>query len=218
MADLELGLYYADLNISHTLKIRPRISSAKSSMDEPHSAVEERIKESLRFSANMPMLSRQGFIDLGAIEYLRDPSKGHKYLKLVAAKYSIWTELGEVPRSVLPESSISKNLLARKMESEPENFIPKVLLVEKLVREEEKEIESDNQNGYASEELNASTPPLPMKVKGGEAKVEALMGKEIFGESVKEVEEDREADGKLKISDAEAAREKPEKGAMYKDG
>jgi hypothetical protein len=200
VADLELGLYYADLNISHTLKVRPKYSPLNSSIDEPSSAVEERIKDSLRFSANMPMLSRQGFIDLGAIEYLRDPSKGYIYLKAVVAKYSVWTDLGEIPRNVLPESSISKSLLANKMEAEPENTIPKVLLAEELVREEEKEIESDNQNGYVSEELNALPPSLPMRVKGGEAKVEALLKNEKFDE----VDEIKKSDAKPEVSENEA--------------
>jgi hypothetical protein len=185
VADLELSLYYAHLNISHTLKIRSKFSSPDDSVKKPTSAVEGRIKESMRISANMPMLSRQGFTDLGAIEYLRDPSKGHEYLKSIIKKYNIWTELGDIPRSALPESSIPKTLLAEKMEAEPENVVAKVLLAEKLVQEEEKLKESDSQGGYESEALRASPwlgAELPMKVNGGAKKVDALMNMESFDE------------------------------------
>jgi hypothetical protein len=148
----------------------------------------------MRFSANMPMLSRQGFIDLGTIEYLRDPAKGYTYIKIVVETYKIWTELGEVPRSVLPMSSIPKALLAEKMGSEPENTIPQVLLVEKLVQEEDDEIESDYQDGYASEELKATPPALPARVKGGSGKVEALMEKRTFD---KDDEQDEASNGEF---------------------
>lgn len=204
VADLELGLYYADLNISHTLMIRPKDSTPKHSLDEPSSAVEERIKDSLRFSANMPMLSRQGFIDLGAIEYLREPTKGHKYLILVITKYGIWTELGDMPRSVLPEVSISKEILADKMDSEPEDTVSTVLLAEKLVKEEEQEIESESQDGFVSEELSASSSPtLPMRVRGGEAKIAALTKKESFDERRAEIAERGKTDAMIKISEVE---------------
>jgi hypothetical protein len=52
--------------------------------------------------ANMPMLSRQGFIDLGKREYLRNSDVGYTYLKRVVSEYEIWGELGEIPRSALP--------------------------------------------------------------------------------------------------------------------
>jgi hypothetical protein len=104
VADLELGLYFSDLDISHTLATRhkPSLSHDQDNMEEPTSAVEERIKESMRFGANMPMLSRQGFIDLGKRDYLRDPDVGYEYLKRVVGEYEIWGELGEVPRNMLP--------------------------------------------------------------------------------------------------------------------
>ena len=38
------------------------------------------IKRSMRFGANMPMLSRHGFIDLGTVEFLQDPEVGFAYL------------------------------------------------------------------------------------------------------------------------------------------
>ncbi|KAE9372991.1 hypothetical protein N431DRAFT_465307 [Stipitochalara longipes BDJ] len=110
LADLELGLYLSHLDIPHTLAARPKFSSfATHNQDqneeiEPSSAVEDRVREGLRFGANMPMLSRQGFIDLAKREYLGDPEVGWVYLKRVRDEYGIWNELGEMPRSVLPES------------------------------------------------------------------------------------------------------------------
>jgi hypothetical protein len=77
-------------------------------MEEPTSAVEEKIKESMRFGANMPMLSRQGFIDLGKREYLRDPDVGYKYLKRVVREYGIWVELGEIRRNMFPASGVGE--------------------------------------------------------------------------------------------------------------
>jgi hypothetical protein len=158
VADLELGLYFSDLNISHTLVIRPKISSPYSpSADDndpppptPTSAVEERIKESMRFSANMPMLSRQGFIDLSALEYLRDPEAGYGHLKRGVEVLGIWKELGiPMPRSVLPEMSI-----------------PKVL------RNELDDVTEEKEGHWTGdeEEDEERTSPIKFKFKGGEAK------------------------------------------------
>lgn len=141
------------------------------------------------------MLSRQGFLDLGAIEYLRDPSRGHEYIKSISRTFGIWTELGNIPRTILPEASIPKHLLAKKLESEPGNAIPKVLLAEKLVQEEEKTKEMDGKGGYESEELRAGSRgpspsmqpprinPVLTQMKGGEAKVESLVKEEKFQEA-----------------------------------
>jgi len=64
----------------------------------------------MRFNANMPMISRQGFIDVCAIEYLKDPSSAHEYLRKAVGEYGVWKELVEMPRDVLPEKSIPKVL------------------------------------------------------------------------------------------------------------
>ena len=64
----------------------------------------------MRFNANMPMISRQGFMDVCAIEYLRDPDSAHEYLRKAVGEYGVWKELGDMPRSVLPEKSIPKIL------------------------------------------------------------------------------------------------------------
>ncbi|KAH7354663.1 hypothetical protein BKA65DRAFT_394945, partial [Rhexocercosporidium sp. MPI-PUGE-AT-0058] len=97
VADLELSLYFNDLSISHNLSVRVRDPS-DSSDEEPQSAVEGKIRNSLRFNANMPMISRQGFIDVCAVKYLKDPTKAHGYLGKVVKEYGIWEELGDIPR------------------------------------------------------------------------------------------------------------------------
>jgi hypothetical protein len=51
----------------------------------------------------MPMLTRQGFIDICTVEFLYDPNRGWAYAKAASRRYAIWREWGEVPRSVLPE-------------------------------------------------------------------------------------------------------------------
>ncbi|CZT45774.1 uncharacterized protein RSE6_06120 [Rhynchosporium secalis] len=109
LADLELSLYFADLLISHVLKFRLRTPSASPNA-EPQSAVRRKIRNSLQFDANMPMISRQGFIDVCKVEYMKDPDMGHEYLGRVIKEYGIWKELGDVPREVLPEKSDSKLL------------------------------------------------------------------------------------------------------------
>jgi len=88
-------------------------------MEEPTSAVEEKIKESMRFGANMLMLSRQGFIDLGKREYLRDPDVGYKYLKRVVREYGIWGELGEIRRNMLPASGAGEEEEEEEEEDKP---------------------------------------------------------------------------------------------------
>ncbi|KAH6723579.1 hypothetical protein BKA61DRAFT_453736, partial [Leptodontidium sp. MPI-SDFR-AT-0119] len=119
VADLELSLYFTELIISHTLSVRTR-DSADLLEEEPQSAVEGKIRNSMRFNANMPMISRQGFIDVCAIEYLKDPTKAHEYLGKVVKEYSVWTELGDIPREVLPEKPTPKLLRRDSEKSEVE--------------------------------------------------------------------------------------------------
>jgi hypothetical protein len=191
VADLELGLYFSDLNISHILVIRPKISSPypPSANDNdpppptPTSAVEERIKESMRFSANMPMLSRQGFIDLSALEYLRDPEAGYKHLRHGVEVLGIWKELGvPMPRSVLPEMSI-----------------PKVL------RNELDDVIEEKEGHWTGDEEKDEerTSPIKFKFKGGEAKIGALMK----GEEFEEVESKEE----LTLIDTKQLQDRPAK-------
>jgi len=51
----------------------------------------------------MPMLTRQGFVDICTIEFLHDPARGWTYAKAASRRYAVWREWGEVPRSALPD-------------------------------------------------------------------------------------------------------------------
>jgi len=78
LADLELGRYFSDFEIPHTLATCHKHKHKSSSLSlspqsqeileevevEPLSAVEERIKESLRFEAKIPMLGQQASLIL----------------------------------------------------------------------------------------------------------------------------------------------------------
>ncbi|KAG4436335.1 hypothetical protein IFR05_008188 [Cadophora sp. M221] len=119
VADLELSLYFTDLNISHTLSVRTR-DSADFSEEEPQSAVEGKIRNSMRFNSNMPMISRQGFIDLCVVEYLNDPNKAYGYLGRVVKEFGVWKELGDIPREVLPVRATPKLLRRDTEKSEVE--------------------------------------------------------------------------------------------------
>ncbi|KAN0099025.1 hypothetical protein V8E51_014688 [Hyaloscypha variabilis] len=122
VADLELGRYFLDHGIPHTLasrhKHKHKSSSLSLSPQKPLSAVEERIKESLRFRANMPLLTRQGFIDLARREYLANPEARWVCVKRLRVDYGIWNELEEIPRSVLP-AGVGNELVGEKEEDRP---------------------------------------------------------------------------------------------------
>jgi hypothetical protein len=97
-----LGLHFSDLNVPHILATRHKAWSPHERLEEPTSAAEGRIKESMRFIANMPMLSRQGFINLGSRDYLRDASQGFVYLGRAILQYGIWSKLGPIPGICCP--------------------------------------------------------------------------------------------------------------------
>lgn len=172
VADLELGLYFSDLGISHTLMTRPKEPVSNTSSEPPKSPVAARLRDSMTFSANMPMLSRQGFIDLSAIEYLVNPAQGYAYLKRAVEEYGVWKELGEMPRDCLPDSGMPKisqvdknqpKIVEQDVTSESAKDVTEVKV-------EEKE-EEPTTNGH-----------LPIKVNGGEKKVEALLSPSGFEE------------------------------------
>ncbi|KAE8445918.1 hypothetical protein EG329_012697 [Mollisiaceae sp. DMI_Dod_QoI] len=110
IADLELSLYFSDNDISHKLNVRTKTPISQASGEEPTSAVEKRIRQSISFKPNMPMLSRQGFIDLTAIEYLKDPDKAYQYLLRAIQEYRIWKGLGEPPRAIFPDHALPEDL------------------------------------------------------------------------------------------------------------
>ncbi|KAB8292103.1 hypothetical protein EYC80_007848 [Monilinia laxa] len=95
IADLELGIFYKNHEIQHTLAVR---HAAHLPPPSPSPTAGERIRRSISLGANMPMLSRQGFIDVMGMELLQDPDEGHKRLGGVVRDYEVWKELGEIPR------------------------------------------------------------------------------------------------------------------------
>ncbi|KAJ8061449.1 hypothetical protein OCU04_009267 [Sclerotinia nivalis] len=105
IADLELGIFFKSNEISHTLSVRHASNLPPPS---PSPTAGERIRRSISLGANMPMLSRQGFIDVMGMEMLRDPDEGHKRLSGVVSDYAVWKELGEMPRSCFLERRVEK--------------------------------------------------------------------------------------------------------------
>ncbi|QSZ32881.1 hypothetical protein DSL72_002462 [Monilinia vaccinii-corymbosi] len=103
IADLELGIFYKNHEIQHTLAVRHSVNLPPLS---PSPTAGERIRRSISLGANMPMLSRQGFIDVMAMELLRDPDEGHRRLGGVVRDYEVWRGLGEVPRRCFLEGKV----------------------------------------------------------------------------------------------------------------
>lgn len=185
--------------------VRPKSTTPEevegAEMIEPKSPAKERVKESMSFGANMPILSRQGFIDLSAIEYLVSPTKGHEYLQKAIAEYGIWKQLGELPRAMLPDNSLPKASQIKSKATDAE--------VKEAGKEEEKE-----------KAISAMPPPLPTRTNTGlsEKKFEApVVEKEQFHEvdlkvdpKEKEVfegpklEQDQVKNGKLAASIADS--------------
>ncbi|KAK6584731.1 hypothetical protein PZA11_002955 [Diplocarpon coronariae] len=207
LADLELSLYISNLLIYHTLNVRPDPYDPSKSPDEvekPHSAAlgEGPARDSRRFSANMPMISRQCFIDVCAVEYLKDPSKAYGWLRNAVTAYGVWEGLGEMPREVLPETKIPRLL---QTELKTENVEAGSVNPEIKVEKEKEELgaieDTENAAGkIENESMREPTetalpvspqtltspfthPVMPLRLKGGEKKVEALMHDEEFDES-----------------------------------
>ncbi|EKD21029.1 uncharacterized protein L3040_004647 [Drepanopeziza brunnea f. sp. 'multigermtubi'] len=196
VADLELSLYFTDLAVSHRLHVRTRDPSELPDVDldaPPRSAA--KIRSSMRFSANMPMLDRQGFIAVCAIEYLRDPTGAQARLQAAVDAYGIWPELGPVPREILPaEAAPPRDVREGEKEKDGEGESGEKEEVEEVVEEEEKEEEA------TGSEMGAGHSPLPpitsLNLKGGEKKIEALLkgnaeSEEQHKQQEKEEEEDK---------------------------
>ncbi|RKF58048.1 hypothetical protein GcC1_185029 [Golovinomyces cichoracearum] len=101
IADLELGLYFSQHSISHILIVRPAEPKKTKAYSKKlsNSAINEK----------MPLLLRQGFIDICAYDYLKDPSLAYQYLINVLQELKVWKELGDLPRSTLPTSPKIQN-------------------------------------------------------------------------------------------------------------
>ncbi|KAL2070956.1 hypothetical protein VTL71DRAFT_13982 [Oculimacula yallundae] len=233
VADLELSINFTDLSISHTLKFRPR--EAESSDEDPHSAAEGKIRSSIRFNPNMPMLSRQGFIDVCAIEYLKEPNKGHEYLRKVVKAFGIWEELGDLPREVLPERSIPNPVeidtkaLDVKVSDHESQGKEEQLTETSTTKSSEVIAQKSGDHGSIPSNLEErklsidtsapieirrlispialGSPAMPFEVKGGESKINAIAKGEEFKPSRDEGTSQYREDVDYESSTAE---EKPE--------
>jgi hypothetical protein len=211
MADFELGLYFSENNISHILSVRMKTSTTEDS-EEPTSAVGQRIRQSISFKPNMPMLSRQGFIDLMNIEYHKDLDQAQEYLNQAIKAYGIWNGLGAMPRDVLPEKSKStaskfvkiksagseppelKSLESKSIESKSTELQPSELksVAEKEIEAEEAVEKEDIAAQEKKKESELPPPAMPLKLKGGEAKIETLLKKEDFDQESSKWDEPEE--------------------------
>jgi len=63
----------------------------------------------------MPMISRQGFIDVSALEYLGNPDRAYVCVRQAMNEYGIWRELGKMPRQMLPENPFVKEAKGRSL-------------------------------------------------------------------------------------------------------
>ncbi|EPQ65619.1 Bgt-4226 [Blumeria graminis f. sp. tritici] len=132
VADLELELFFSQRNISHILAARPAEleQNGRKIQDKPLE-VAPRARTSTDVSLNMPLLLRQGFIDICAHDYLQDPMIAHQYLMNVVQELGVWKELGDLPRSVFPSLEIPSFQITREAEKTegmaretPKLFIP----------------------------------------------------------------------------------------------
>lgn len=121
----------------------------------------------MRFNANMPMLSRQGFIDLCSIEYLLDPSQAHIHLARAVSHYGVWSLLGPMPRDVLPEGPTEESAPSKS----PKKAKQKKEKTKKDVVDEEIKVK---------EITEAQPTKNPIRVRGGEKKAQALLNEEEF--------------------------------------
>lgn len=120
LADIEFGNYLAEMSISHELRARPEQDS-NAATKEPKKTEENALDDSRAYNPKMPMLTKQGFLDLSAIEYLVNPDKALDYLRNALEEYKIWKELGEMPRIVLPNNSLPKASQIKSKATQEEN-------------------------------------------------------------------------------------------------
>ncbi|PBP26276.1 hypothetical protein BUE80_DR002800 [Diplocarpon rosae] len=236
LADLELSLYISNLLIYHTLNVRTQAGDSSKSPDgveQPHLADvgEDRARDSRRFSVNMPMISRQCFIDVCAVEYLKDPERAYGWLRNAVTAYGIWEGLGKMPRGVLPETKIPRGLQSETKTERVEAGmgIPEIKIqteqadqdVAEDVENASWKTEDESARGHTKMALSGSPessesphtltsplthPAMPLPLKGGEKKVEALLHGEGFDESTAVGEEDTDRSPKATGEDAPASR------------
>ncbi|KAI9734070.1 MAG: hypothetical protein M1818_007008 [Claussenomyces sp. TS43310] len=110
LADFELRSIYENFSIDHKLQQRnveaTDMNSLATSMSQMMSPGADKLltQSDIPVSGGyMPMLTRQGFIDITVVETLYNPSLGWQRLNRIARHYGIWREMGDIPRTALPE-------------------------------------------------------------------------------------------------------------------
>lgn len=112
-ADYQLRQEYINLSIDHVMAPRPpaapntdlrsSFSSLRNIIPPSLSQIFDSIPTGTSISGNqMPLLTRRGFIDICATEFLYYPNAGFSYVTKAVRHYGIWRELGDVPRNVIP--------------------------------------------------------------------------------------------------------------------
>ncbi|KFY68401.1 hypothetical protein V496_01108 [Pseudogymnoascus sp. VKM F-4515 (FW-2607)] len=112
-ADYQLRQEYINLSVDHVMAPRPpaapntdlrsSFSSLRNIIPPSLSQIFDSIPTGNSISGNqMPLLTRRGFIDICATEFLYYPNAGFSYVTKAVRHYGIWREFGDVPRNVMP--------------------------------------------------------------------------------------------------------------------
>ncbi|OBT68243.1 hypothetical protein VE03_02310 [Pseudogymnoascus sp. 23342-1-I1] len=112
-ADYQLRQEYINLSIDHVMAPRPpsapntdirsSFSSLRNIVSPAMSQILNSIPTGTSISGNqMPLLTRRGFIDICASDFLYYPNAGFSCVTKAVRHYGIWPELGDVPRNVMP--------------------------------------------------------------------------------------------------------------------
>ncbi|KAI1000120.1 hypothetical protein K3495_g8076 [Podosphaera aphanis] len=166
VADLELGLYFSQRDISHTLIARPTEDNANKAILFNKPVNSDLVKgDPIKVDHNMPLLSRQGFIDICTFEYLKDPAIAHQYLMNALQELGVWKELGDLPRSVLPSSPrIPSFQSSRETDTENNNLTDEFEEGLKSARSDRTRFESCDSNMSCLGDMNNSTFCIPEEI------------------------------------------------------
>lgn len=113
LADYQLRQEYINFSIDHVMAPRPpsapntdlrsSFSSLRNIVPPSLSQIFDSIPTGSSISGNqMPLLTRRGFIDSCANEFLYYPNAGFSCVTKAARHYGIWRELGDMPRNIMP--------------------------------------------------------------------------------------------------------------------
>lgn len=112
-ADYSLREVYTNLSTDHVMAPRPpsapntdvrsSFASLRNIVPPALSKILESVPTGNSISGNqMPLLTRRGFIDIIASDFLYYPNAGFGCYTKAARHYGIWRELGDMPRNVMP--------------------------------------------------------------------------------------------------------------------